>query len=355
MRVASLLLLSVVLPVAILAQNISGGLSGTVTDTLGAAFAGIDVTFTNDETRFVRKTKSNVEGFFSVPDLTPGNWTVIISSPGFRRYVQSGIAVGSGDQRALGTIALQIGETSDSVTITAEVTPVQLGSSEKAGSLTQQDLQSMALRGRDLMDAVGLLPGIVDTSDSRESPSPSSIGNLFIMGGRSNQKNMTIDGVTNLDTGSNGSVHSMPSMDSVGEVKVLMSNYGAEYGRNSGGSITVITRGGSKQIKGSAAWYHRHENFSANDFFNNQRGLPRQPYRYNIFSYNVGGPIYIPKLINRSKEKLFFFWSQEFQEQLQGYGTKTVRVPTETGAGRRLLENAGRQQQANQHLRPSEQ
>ncbi|HET8549462.1 MAG TPA: hypothetical protein VFL57_15725, partial [Bryobacteraceae bacterium] len=113
-------------------------------------------------------------------------------------------------------------------------------------------------------------------------------------------------------------------------VKVLMSNYAAEYGRNSGGSITVITRGGQKRFNGSAGWYHRHENYSANDFFANQRGVPRQPYRYNIFSYTLGGPVFVPQLFNRSRENLFFFWSQEFQEQKVGYGAaKTVRVPTE--------------------------
>ena len=317
-----------------MAQNISGGLSGAVVDSLKAPFAGTTVTATNEQTGFVRTTTTNLEGFFSFPDLTPGPYQIGIAAQGFKRYSQAGIAVGSGDSRALGTIVLQIGETTESVTVTAEAAPVQLGSSERAGTLSQTDLQSMALRGRDVMDAVGLLPGVVDEDDTREAPGPTSIGSLYIAGGRSNSKNMTIDGVTNLDTGSNGSVHSMPSMDSVGEVKVLMSNYAAEHGRNSGGTITVITRGGQKRFHGSAGWFHRHESYTANTFFNNQRGIERQPYRYNIFSYTASGPVYIPGKFNRSREKLFFFWSQEFQRQKVGYGSETVRVPTE-------LERAG--------------
>lgn len=316
------------LAIAAAAQNISGGLSGTVSDSLGAAFAATKITVRNNATGFVRTTTTNVEGFFSIPDLTPGEFSLEIAAQGFRKYTQSGIVVGSGDQRSLGTITLQVGTTGESITVTAEASPVQLGSSERAGTLTQDDLQRMALRGRDLMDAVGTLPGVVDENDGRESPGPTSMGGLYILGGRGNQKNMTIDGVTNLDTGSNGSVHSMPSMDSVGEVKVLMSNYAAEYGRNSGGTITVITRGGQKRFSGSAGWFHRHENYSANDYFSNQRGISKQPYRYNIFSYTLGGPVFIPKLFNRGKEKLFFFWSQEFQEQKVGYGSRTVRVPT---------------------------
>ena len=149
-----------------------------------------------------------------------------------------------------------------------------------------------------------------------------------MLGGRSNQKNMTVDGITNLDTGSNNSVHSMPSMDSVGELKVLMSNYGAEYGRNSGGTITVITKGGGKQFRGSAAWYHRHENMTANNWLNNRNGVSRPPYRYNIFSGSIGGPVYIPGKFNRDRSKMFFFFSEEIQRQLVDYGTKTVRVPT---------------------------
>src|SRR5205807_5746170 len=123
-----------------------------------------------------------------------------------------------------------------------EMVAVNTSSGEKSGSLGSQELQSLALRGRDIFDAVSLMPGVVDTSDGRDAPGPTSIGNIYIAGGRNDQKNMTIDGVINLDTGSNGSIHSMPSMDSVSELKVLSSNYAAEYGRNSGGTVTVITR-----------------------------------------------------------------------------------------------------------------
>ncbi|MBI3473255.1 MAG: TonB-dependent receptor [Candidatus Solibacter usitatus] len=331
MRRYVLLLLS---PVLALCQNISGSISGGVTDSLGAPFAGVEVSIASAQTGFSRGGVTNASGYFSFPDLAPAVYALSISAPGFKRYSQSGIQISSGEQRALGVIRLQLGEVSDSITVTAEAAPVTLGSGERAGVMTSSDLEHMALRGRDLMDAVGLLPGVVDTSDSREAPSADSIGNIYILGGRSNQKNMTIDGVSNLDTGSNGSVHSMPSMDSVGEVKVLMSNYAAEYGRNSGGSITVITKGGGKQVHGSAGWYHRHENYSANEYFANRNGLARQPYRYNIAGYTLSGPVTIPGRFNRHREKVFFFFSQEFQRQVVDFGSRTVRVPT-------ALERAG--------------
>jgi hypothetical protein len=310
------------------AQNISAGLSGTVIDATSAAIANAEVSVRGAQTGFVRLTRTNESGFFSYPDLFPGTYELTVQVKGFKKHTQTSIALLSGEQRSLGRIRLDLGETAEVVTVSAEAGGVQLGSSERSGSITHEMLENMALRGRDLMDAVGLLPGIVDTADSRDAPAPDSIGNLFIAGGRSNAKNMTIDGVTNLDTGSNGSVHSMPSMDSVGEVKVLMSNYAAEYGRNSGGAITVITRGGGRQFHGSAGWFHRHENYSANNYFNNQRGVSRPPYRYNIMSYTVSGPVYLPGKFNRDRSRIFFFFSQEFQRQRIEFGSRTVTVPT---------------------------
>lgn len=309
------------------AQNVSGSISGTVNDGLRAAIAGADIKLTNAQ-GFVRTTKSNTSGFFSFPDLTAATFTLSINAPGFKTYLQRDIEVGSGAQRSLGVITLQVGEVTESVTVTAEAATVQLGSSEKAGVLTTEDMETMALRGRDFMDAVGLLAGVVDTADSRDAPAPDSIGSIYILGGRANSKNMTVDGVTTLDTGSNGGVHSMPSMDSVGEIRVLMSNYAAEHGRNSGGTITVITKGGGKQFHGTAGWYYRHESFSANNFFNNRNNVGRPPYRYNIFSYTLAGPVYIPGKFNNDRNKLFFFWSHEFQRQKITSPARTVRVPT---------------------------
>ena len=322
------LVLLILAVTALRGQNISCALSGAVEDSLGAPFSAIEVHIAGAQNGFVRTSRTNANGFFAFPDLTPGAYTLSISAPGFAPYRQSGIELNSGEHRSLGSIRLRIGQLSDSVTVTADTSAVQLGSSDRAGVLTATQLESMALRGRDFLDAVGLLPGVVDTSDNREAPSNSSIGNLYILGGRSNQKNMTIDGVTNLDTGSNGSVHSMPSLDSVAEVKVLMSNYAAEYGRNSGGAITVITKGGGQQFHGSAGWYYRHEDLSANGFFDNKYGLSRAPYRYDIAAYTISGPIYVPRHFNADRSKLFFFFSEEFQEQKVPFGVKTVHVPT---------------------------
>jgi len=143
-----------------------------------------------------------------------------------------------------------------------------------------------------------------------------------------------VDGVSDMDTGSNYTIHYEPNMDAVQEVRVLTTNFEAEFGRNSGGIITVVTKNGTQEFHGTGWWTHRHEEFNANTFFNNVSGLARTPYRINIAGYSLGGPVYIPKHFNTSKSKYFFFGSQEFTRQLLNFSTQYKTTPT-------ALERAG--------------
>src|SRR6266550_3486385 len=284
------------------AQTNSCALSGTVQDAGGAVIAGVTVRLTGEGNGFVRTATTTGEGFFSFPDLTAATFTLEIEAPGFKTYRQTGIAMPSGEQRSLGQIHLDVGAVTEQVTVTAGAVAVNLVSGEKSGILTNDELDHLALRGRDIFDAISLLPGVVDTTDGREAPGPGSISGIYIMGGRNDSKNMTVDGVVNLDTGSNGSVHGMPSMDSVAEVQVLMSAYSAQSGRNPR-SINVITKGGGRTFHGQAAWYFRNEDLNANDYFNNTAGRPKSPYRFNIANWGINGPLIIPK-INRRRDRL---------------------------------------------------
>ena len=320
------LLLALLLPALLPAQNISCSLAGTVQDSAGAVIPNAKVTLTGQENGFVRTVTTNHDGFFSYPDLTPATFTIAIEAPGFKVYRETGILINADEHRSMGQIKLQVGQVSESVTITADAVTVNTANGERAGTLSGEQLDELALRGRDIFDAVSLMPGVVDTSDGRDAPAPGSISNIYILGGRNDAKNMTIDGVTNLDTGSNGGVHSMPSMDSVAEVKVLMSAYSAENGRNPT-SINVITKGGGTQLHGQVAYYFRNEDLNANNYFSNEAGQPRQKYRYNIGSYYIGGPVVLPK-IYRNKKNLFFFFNQEFQRQIVSYAVNEKTVPT---------------------------
>jgi len=320
------LLLALLLPLLLPAQNTKCSLSGTVYDSAGAVVPHAVITLTGQVSGFVRTALTSQEGFFSFPDLTPAIFVITIEAEGFKIFKETGIRIDGGEGRSLDTVKLEVGQPSDVVTVSAPAVSVNVQNGERSGTFSGEQIEELTLRGSDLFNALSLIGGVVDTSDGRDSPSPDSISNISIAGGRDDQKNMTVDGVSNLDTGSNGSLHSMPSLGAVGEVKVLVSAYSAESGRNPY-SINVITRGGGNQLHGQAQFSFRNEDLNANNFFSNKQGQPRQRYRYNIGSYSLGGPVVLPR-IYRNKRNLFFFFNQEFQNQVVTYGVEEKTVPT---------------------------
>jgi len=315
--------------VPVWSQNISGSVKGTVVDQAGAAVPMAKATLTNSATGLSFSADSNAAGIFVFPSVGAGTYTLTVEAPGFQRYVRASIALTSGEIRDLGTLALKLGEVKESVQVHDVATPLQLASGERSGLVSGSQLNDLALKGRDFLALTATLPGVIDTnSASRDTTSPSAIGGIYINGARTESKNFTVDGITDMDTGSNGQVHFEPNMDSIAEVKVLSSNYQAEYGRNAGGTISVITKGGGREFHGSGWWTHRHEEFNANNFFNNRSGLPRTPYRYNIAGFSAGGPVYVPHKFNIDRNKLFFFVSQEYTRQLVNYGTRYINMPS---------------------------
>jgi hypothetical protein len=226
---------------------------------------------------------------------------------------------------------LTLGSVSESISVTAEAAQVQLASAEKSQTVDSGDLDDLTLKGRDLFGYVRLVPGVVDTAN-RDVTSHGAISGMNINGGFT-ALNFTVDGVTDMDTGSNTSLQVEPNLDSVQELKVLTSNYQAEFGHTSGGTITVVTKNGTQQFHGTAAWNHRHEEFNADSWANNHTvkngaATPRVPYRYNVETYSIGGPVFVPKHFNRDRKKLFFFWSQERTGQFVSGGTATQYTPT---------------------------
>ena len=324
--------LAVVLTVfvcAAAAQNVSSSLKGLLVDPTGAPVPGASCQLTNQGTGAVTSSKSSGDGSFTFPGIFAGQYKLTVQSAGFKTLELKDIFVTSSEIRAIGRLALQLGELRDSVSVQAEAADVQLASAERAGVLTGSQLNNIALKGRDFFALLSTIPGVVDTNASRETTTNASNGGTFINGGRDNQKNFSVDGVTDMDVGSNQSLAFMPNMDAIAEVKILTSNYQAEYGRNSGGTVTVITKSGTRDLHGSAYNYYRHESLNATSFYNNRTGTPKSPYRYRISGFSVGGPISIPNHFNKNREKFFFFFSQEYTGVKRDFGAKFVNVPTE--------------------------
>lgn len=310
------------------AQNISSSLSAVLLDPSGAPVPGAACTLTNQATGARLTAASGNDGAVTFPMVFAGTYILEAKAGGFKSLEIRDVFVTSSERRSLGNLALQVGELRDSVSVTADAADIQLLSAEHSGVVTGAQLNDVALKGRDFFSLLATVPGIVDTNASREATSNASNGGTFINGARDNQKNFSVDGITDMDTGSNQSLAFMPNMDSIAEVKVLTSNYQAEFGRNSGGMVTVITKSGTRQLHGSAYYNYRNETLNANSFFNNRTGTAKAPYRYRINGYSIGGPVVVPKLIHRDQEKFFFFFSQEYTGVKKDYGSQFINVPT---------------------------
>ena len=290
-------------------QAISGNITGIVVDPGDASVPGVDVQIKDVATGTVHTFTTSVEGIFRFNNIAPGAYTLTAKVQGFKTYTQQEINLASAETRDLGRIRLVLGSLTEEVSVVATATAVQTASSEKSSLVDGNQLNQIAIKGRDLMAMLNLVPGVVSTS-AGEVTSENSIGGVIINGAGASRVNFTVDGIVDLDTGSNSTTHFNPNMDSVAEVRVLTSNFQAEFGRMASGSISVITKGGSQQFHGSGWWTWRHEQFNAKNFFDNYNNQPKSIYRYHVRGYSVGGPIYIPKKWNTSKSKLFFFLSQ---------------------------------------------
>ncbi len=328
-------LLPLLLSATTIAAQTSATLTGAVQDPQNNAVAGAKVTVSDSSRNFQLETKTGSDGTFSFTTLQPGNYTVSIEGAGFKKFVKTGIVIAVADRQSTGIINLEIGQIGDTVEVTADAAQllVKTESGEQSQIVSGEQVENLALNGRNFLDLVKLTPGIVSFVNA-QTAGPAGAGGFNINGTRSNQHNLTVDGTTNLDTGSNGSLHVALVLDNIAEFKILTSNYQAEYGRSAGGSVQIVTKGGTKNFHGTGYYFHRHEQFNANSFFNNSEGVrkdgypnrPRNFYRYNYQGYNIGGPVLLPK--NILKDKLFFFWSQDWQEQLLPQGARQSRVPT---------------------------
>ncbi len=325
-----ILSLALLLAATAFAQN-TGTLSGVVQDQNGGALAGAKVTVSDPAKGFQLETKTNSEGVFSFPTIPPGTYTVTVEATGFKKTVKSGIIVNIADRQSTGVIALEVGGIENTVEVTADAAQllVRTESGEISQTINGEQVRNLALNGRNYLDLVKLTPGVVSFVNGQVA-GPGGLGGFNINGTRANSHNLTIDGATNVDTGSNGTQHIALALDNIAEYKILSSTYQAEYGRSAGGDIKVLTKSGGKEFHGTGYYFHRHEQFNANSFFNNADGLQRNFYRYNYQGYNIGGPVWLPKIgSDYLKERLFFFFSQEFQEQVLPSASRQSRVPTD--------------------------
>ncbi|MBI4877483.1 MAG: TonB-dependent receptor [Acidobacteria bacterium] len=311
-------------------QGLTGQISGSVRDPSGSAVPGAELTLTNAGTAQVRQGKTDGTGAFVFTQILPGTFRLSVTSAGFQKYEQTDIVLSATERVVIPPIALVLGEVTQTISVEAEAARLQTQSAERSGLISMAQTQNIPLKGRDYIGLLKLLPGVVD-NQNRNAPGWNNLSNISINGNRTGTVNLTLDGVSSLDTGSMTGPYLAPSIDAIAEIKVLLTNYQAEYGRSSGGTINTIIKGGSRDLHGGAYYFVRNEALNANEFFRNLGRLPRPQYRFNYPGYFAGGPVTIGQF-NKNRDKLFFFWSQEFLPRK--YPTNLVRRTFPTAAER---------------------
>jgi len=311
-------------------QGLTGQIAGTVTDPSGSAVAGANVQLRNINTNAVRETVTEATGDFLFTQLLPGTFELTVNSKGFKKFVQPKVELTATERLVIPNVRLEVGDINQTITIEAEVARLQTQSAERSGLISTVQTENIPLKGRDYLGLLKILPGVVDTQN-RNAPGWNNLSSVSINGGRTGTLNLTLDGVSSLDTGSMTGPYLAPSIDAVAEIKVLLTNYQAEYGRSSGGTINTVIKAGTNEYHGGAYYFLRNEALNANEFFRNRDGLKRPQYRFNYPGYFLGGPIPFGDY-NKGRDKLFFFWSQEFLPRK--YPTNLVRRTFPTAAER---------------------
>jgi hypothetical protein len=301
-RIATLLVLIACGSLMIQGQTNFGRVSGSVKDSNGGAIPNANVTITNLATNFVRTVTSDDEGFYTATNLPVGTYSVAAERAGFKRATQSGITV-TADARLTVDITLEPGQVTETVQIsTIAGETVNTTSGEVARVVDKRQVQDLALNGRNYMQLVTLIPGAAILDEDQLALTTSlSISQAAINGNRPNYNSLSVDGGFNMDSGSNNSQVNNVGIDFIEEVKIQTSNFSAEYGRNAGAAVNIVTRGGGNSYHGSAFEFLRNDKLDARNFFSPVRAK----LRFNNFGWNFNGPI--------KKDKLFFFVGQEYK------------------------------------------
>src|SRR5262245_26916996 len=335
-RFSSLFVLALAMATVVAAQTTSGSIAGNITDPNQAAVSNATVKISDESKSFTLSATTDVEGRFVFPQVPPGTYKLSVEASGFKKLERTGILLVANDKLTLGDIIVQVGATSETVTVTAEATLVQAESAERSYAVQGEVVRNIAVNGRNFAALASIAAGLVTTTNNGTA---GDITNISANGLRTSANNLQIDGVATVDTGNNGQMVQV-TLDAIAEFKVLTSDYQAEYGRSAGAQISAVTRSGTRDFHGSFYAFRRHDGMNANTWINNRNSTttsqvnkPRLDQR--DIGYTIGGPVWIPKLFNENKDKVFFFFNQERQKRLTPpAGPTRVTVPT-------LLERAG--------------
>jgi hypothetical protein len=323
---ASLLLLSIGLLVGVHAQSsTTGNITGTVRDPQGAAVPKAEVTITDEKTGASRTITATEDGFYNATSLPAGMYTISTAPTGFKKTISTGVELHVNENKTV-NLDLQVGQVTETVTVTSEAAPVELRSGEVSSLISEKQVTELPLNGRNYAQLALMVPGVSPVTQAGAGGAFATRGtglnsgvDMSVNGNQSNSNLWTVDGVNNMDVGSNRTLLVFPSIDAIQEFRVERNSFSAEFGQAQGAVVNLITKGGSNDFHGSLFEFFRNDALNANNFFLNRAGQPKPQLDYNNFGGNFSGPIV--------KNKIFFFWSEEWRRERRGQ-VLSAHVPT---------------------------
>src|SRR6202453_638362 len=316
-------------------QELAGTFNGTITDTSGAVISHATITITlNGVSGTSRVVQSNDDGNYTATNLPAGTYTITVSEPSFEKFSDHDVVLNVAQKRMVNA-QLKVGSQSQTVTVEDNPVAIDTESSSQAGTISGAQMRELELVNRNFQQLVTLQPGVVNLlGDQPGFGGINSNSTMSVNGARTTANNWTVDGADINDSGSNGTVVNEPSMDAIQEITLERGNYDAGFGRSGGGQVVVATRSGGSSFHGEGYEYVRNTMFDANDWLNKQSqvaaGLPNEAgvNHHNVYGFTIGGPIYIPKVYNESKNKTFFFWSEDWHKITSAASSTTIPTPT---------------------------
>jgi hypothetical protein len=339
-RLGSWLLLTLcivaLLAVPMAAQKTSGTIRGIVTDPSGAVLANIPVVITNTETGLERTVTTNTQGEYVAPEIAVGVYKVTVKAPNFKESVSNNVDLHTSSTQTL-NIQLQVGSTSEQVTVAASEVQVQTDNAALGEVVTGEQVRELPLNGRSFVQLTQLQPGVSAADNFSANNKGLLAGVDFSVNGNATTNNLfLVDGANNNDVGSNRTILIYPSIEAISEFKMLRNSYGPEYGQASGAVINIVTRSGSNQWHGDVLYFGRNDALNAEEWFAHAGGVAaaaagtpqhnngKNELRRNDYGFSVGGPI--------KKDKLFIFYSQEWNKEIRGI-TRQSCVPSAAERG----------------------
>src|ERR1044072_7127640 len=310
---------------ALAQSSTAGTISGTVRDPQGAVVSNADVVIRYDKTGVTRTVNTGSDGFYSAPSLPAGRYTISSSPQGFKKTVSTGVELHVSEDLVI-NLTLELGSMSETVNVTADAIQVETRSGEVSSLIAEKQVTELPLNGRNYAQLALMVPGVSPATGGVGGAAFAASGtgldagvDMSVNGNQSNANMWTVDGVNNMDVGSNRTLLVFPSIDSIQEFRVERNSFSAEFGQAQGAVVNLVTKGGGNDFHGTLYEFLRRDSWNANSFFLNRAGQPKAQLKYNNFGGNFSGPII--------KNRIFFFWSEEWRREQRGT-VLSSRVPT---------------------------